>query len=56
MGKAPSELTESEKQKIGVTLAESGFSGYLKVKDIIPVDGSHVIRDFNRERVYELVS
>ena len=37
MGKAPSELTESEKQKIGVTLAESGFSGYLKVKDIVPV-------------------
>ena len=36
-GKALSELTESEKQKIGVTLAESGFSGYLKVKDIVPV-------------------
>ena len=37
MGKAPSELTEEEKQKIGVTLAESGFSGYLKVKDVVPV-------------------
>ena len=35
--KAPSELTEEEKQKIGVTLAESGFSGYLKVKDVVPV-------------------
>ena len=37
LGKTPSELTEEEKQKIGVTLAESGFSGYLKVKDVVPV-------------------
>ena len=37
LGKAPSELTEEEKQKIGVTLAESGFSGYLRVKDVVPV-------------------
>ena len=37
LGKAPSELTEEEKQKIGVTLAESGFSGYLKVKDVVHV-------------------
>ena len=29
LGKAPSELTAEEKQKIGVTLAEAGFSGYL---------------------------
>ena len=28
-GKDPRELTGEEKQKIGVTLAESGFSGYL---------------------------
>ena len=50
MGKVPSELTESEKQKIGVTLAESGFSGYLKVKDIIPVMAA-MYPDFNRERL-----
>ena len=37
MGKAPAELTAAEKEKIGVTLAESGFSGYLKVKDVAPV-------------------
>lgn len=37
MGKAPAELTAAEKEKIGVTLAESGFSGYLKVKDVVPV-------------------
>ena len=53
MGKAPSELTESEKQKIGVTLAESGFSGYLKVKDIIPVMAA-MYPDFDRERFMSL--
>ena len=37
MGKSPAELGEDEKERIGVTLAESGFSGYLKVKDIVPV-------------------
>ena len=37
MGKTPAELTAEEKEKIGVTLAESGFSGYLKVKDVVPV-------------------
>ena len=37
MGKAPAELAGAEKEKIGVTLAESGFSGYLKVKDVVPV-------------------
>ena len=53
MGKAPSELTESEKQKIGVTLAESGFSGYLKVKDIIPVMAA-MYPDFDRGRFMSL--
>ena len=53
MGKEPSELTESEKQKIGVTLAESGFSGYLKVKDIIPVMAA-MYPDFDRERFMSL--
>lgn len=37
LGKEPVALTEKDKEKLGVTLAESGFSGYLKVKDIIPV-------------------
>lgn len=37
LGKEPAALTEKEKEKLGVTLAESGFSGYLKVRDIIPV-------------------
>lgn len=32
-GKAPEQLSAEDKQRIGVTLAESGFSGYLKVKE-----------------------
>ena len=54
MGKAPSELTESEKQKIGVTLAESGFSGYLKVKDIVPVMAA-MYPDFDTGKIPEPV-
>ena len=53
MGKVPSELTESEKRKIGVTLAESGFSGYLKVKDIVPVMAA-MYPDFDRTRFIDL--
>lgn len=53
MGKVPSELTESEKRKIGVTLAESGFSGYLKVKDIVPVMAA-MYPDFDRARFIDL--
>ena len=54
MGKVPSELTESEKRKIGVTLAESGFSGYLKVKDIVPVMAA-MYPDFDRDKIYRSV-
>ena len=53
MGKAPADLTPVEKQKIGVTLAESGFSGYLKVKDIIPVM-SAMYPEFDRSRFESL--
>ncbi|WP_297238507.1 ABC transporter ATP-binding protein, partial [uncultured Faecalicoccus sp.] len=30
-------LTVEDKEKIGVVLSDSGFSGYLRIKDIIPV-------------------
>ena len=53
MGKSPSELREAEKEKIGVTLAESGFSGYLKVKDIVPVMAA-MYPGFDRERFLSL--
>lgn len=53
MGKSPAELREAEKEKIGVTLAESGFSGYLKVKDIVPVMAA-MYPGFDRERFLNL--
>ena len=34
-GKDVSELPAKEKEKIGVVLSESGFSGYLSIKDVI---------------------
>ncbi|MGN0166716.1 MAG: ABC transporter ATP-binding protein [Acetatifactor sp.] len=37
MGKPADELTAADKKKIGVTLAESGFSSYFSVKDIVAV-------------------
>ena len=34
MGKTPEQLGEKEKENLGVVLAEAGFSGYLKGKDV----------------------
>ena len=34
MGKTPEQLGEKEKEELGVVLAEAGFSGYLKGKDV----------------------
>ena len=34
LGKIPEELSEKEKEELGVVLAEAGFSGYLKGKDV----------------------
>lgn len=34
LGKTPQELSEKEKEQMGVVLAEAGFSGYLKGKDV----------------------
>lgn len=34
LGRKPEELTAEDKTKIGVALSDSGFSGYLKIKDI----------------------
>ncbi|MBQ8559345.1 MAG: ABC transporter ATP-binding protein [Tyzzerella sp.] len=36
-GKPASELTRDDKANIGVVLSDSGFSGYVTVKDILPV-------------------
>ena len=34
LGKIPEELSEKEKEELGVVLAEAGFTGYLKGKDV----------------------
>lgn len=37
LGKEIQKIGAKEKQKLGVVLSDSGFSGYLNIKDIIPV-------------------
>lgn len=37
LGKPVEEIGIKEKQKIGVVLSESGFSGYLTIRDLIPM-------------------
>lgn len=37
LGKNIEDFTAKDKEGLGVVLSDSGFSGYLKVKDIIPV-------------------
>ncbi len=41
-------ITISDKEDIGVVLAESGFSGYLSIKKIIPIL-SHLYHRFDKE-------
>ena len=36
-GKDIEQFTNQDKEQIGVALADSGFSGYLRIKDILPV-------------------
>lgn len=40
LGKDSSQFSAKEKQKLGVVLSNAGFSGYLTIKDIVPVMGS----------------
>ncbi len=37
LGKRPEEITPEDKERLGVVLADSGFSGYLSIRDLIPV-------------------
>mgnify|MGYP000579864519 CR=1 FL=1 len=37
LGKNVEDFTVQDKEWIGVVLADSGFSGYLRVKDILPM-------------------
>lgn len=47
-GKKPEELTAEDREKLGVVLSDSGFTGYLTVKDLIPVL-ANLYRDFDRK-------
>lgn len=52
-GKKVKSLSKKEKQKIGVVLSDSGFSGYLAIKDVIPVLSS-LYDTFDKEMFLEL--
>ena len=52
-GKKPLELTAKDRAKMGIVLTDSGFSGYLKVKDIIPVMES-LYTEFEKSRFLDL--
>ncbi|MBS6395666.1 MAG: ABC transporter ATP-binding protein [Clostridiales bacterium] len=47
-GKAPGQLTDEERQMLGVVLSDSGFSGYLRIQDIIPIM-SRMYPNFQKE-------
>lgn len=46
-GKNVKDLSKKDKEKIGVVLSDSGFSGYLSVKDIVPVM-ENLYEDFDK--------
>lgn len=48
-GKPTGELRSREKENIGVVLADSGFSGYLTVRDLVPVL-ANMYKRFDREK------
>ena len=50
--KSVKELKTKEKEKIGAVLADSGFSGYLTVKDIIPIMGA-MYSEFSKDAFEE---
>lgn len=47
-GKPCGALTLQDRGQMGVVLSDSGFSGYLSVKDIVPVM-AHLYEDFQKE-------
>lgn len=36
-GKPRAQITEEDQRQIGVVLSDSGFCGYLQIRDILPV-------------------
>lgn len=47
-GKPVTDITVNDKQQMGVVLADSGFSGYLRIKDLIPTLNS-LYPSFNKK-------
>jgi len=47
LGKPIKEINASDKEEIGVVLAESGFSGYITVKDVMDIM-SAIYKDFSK--------
>ena len=47
-GKERSGLDQTNRQQIAAVLSDSGFSGYLTIRDIIPIL-AHMYRHFDRE-------
>ena len=47
-GKERSELDQTDRQQIAAVLSDSGFSGYLTIRDIIPIL-VHMYRHFDKE-------
>lgn len=47
LGKANGRFTQDDREQIGVVLSDSGFSGYLSVRDIIPIM-NNLYRRFDR--------
>ena len=53
MGKDVADITARDKQKLGVALSESGFSGYLTVKDVTDIM-KNMYQDFNADSFRKL--
>ncbi|MCI8660973.1 MAG: ABC transporter ATP-binding protein [Lachnospiraceae bacterium] len=51
-GKPYSQITGKDQQQMGIALSDSGFSGYLQIRDILPVM-AHLYPEFNKERFLE---
>lgn len=54
LGKNPRELGAEDRQKLGVVLADSGFSGYLTIQAIVPVL-EHLYDRFDKEFFLEQI-
>ena len=52
LGRTPDQLRPEDRERIGVVLADSEFSGYLSIKDLIPML-ENLYSQFNRDRFVE---